>query len=328
MKLLSACLLFLAAICISSVVSAVEPAMREIIVSHTDENNILQLYHLREDGSAKRKITNSKHGCLHPAISPDAKKIAYVEQSQAGMGLWLCDLDGKNPKMLMEPGKHLLPCWCPDSIHVVWMQFQPGKDPAEKSQLHIMNTQTMESRRLFTDATQKSFSNSMPAVCPSGKKIAFVSNRDGCYRVWVSDLDGSNASAVSPVSNQEHVSLKLPIEQKVPAWSADGQWIAHWEGVEMIHLSKFTGKMDSDRDRQISESWHVWVVDRHGLRKRKAGRGDDPTWSPDGFVTRSFPDPKRGGPKIMVEKGEGWRELPIVPPRTNYGRFAWVPDSP
>ncbi|MDC0066756.1 hypothetical protein OAK16_04085 [Verrucomicrobia bacterium] len=55
------------------------------------------------------------------------------------------------------------------------------------------------------------------------------------------------------------------------------------------------------------------------------GKGDDPTWSPDGFVTRAFPDPKRGGPKIIVDTGSGEKELPIVPRKRNWGRFTWLP---
>lgn len=313
--------------CVSNDLFASKPQLREIIVSHADENNRLQLYHIKEDGSSRRKITHSNHGCMMPAVSPDGSKIVYVQQSDKGMALWICNIDGQNPKALTESGRNLIPSWMPDSKHIVWMIFTPGKDPAENSQLHIMNTETMESRRLFSDPQQIRFSNSMPVVSPKGAKVAFVSNRSGNYRVWLSNLDGSDAKPISPTSAEHDEILKLPIEQKVPAWSADGKWIAHWEGVEMIHMSKFTGKQDREKDKLISETWNVWVVGSDGKNKRKAGRGDDPTWSPDGFVTRSFPDPQKGGPKIMVETKSGWEELPIVPPRVHYGRFSWIPQK-
>jgi len=309
----------------SSALFAAEPQLREIIVSHSDENNILQLYHVKEDGSSRHQLTHSQHGCMMPAVSPDGSKIVYVQQSAKGMTLWITDLDGKNAKALTEPGGNLIPSWLPDSEHIVWMIFKPGKDPAEHSQLRIMNTKTMESRRLFSDAEQIKFSNSMPVVSPSGTELAFVSNRSGHYRVWLSNLDGSNARPISPTAAEHDETLQLPIEQKVPAWSPDGKRIAHWQGVEMTHMSKFTGKEDRERDRLISATWNVWVVGRDGKNKRKAGRGDDPTWSPDGFVTRAFPDPQKGGPKITVETNRGWEDLPIVPAKTRYGRFAWVP---
>ncbi|MHC4742732.1 MAG: TolB family protein [Planctomycetota bacterium] len=313
--------------CVSNDLFASKPQLREIIVSHADENNRLQLYYIKEDGSSRRKITHSNHGCMMPAVSPDGKKIVYVQQSDKGMALWICNIDGQNPKALTESGRNLIPSWMPDSKHIVWMIFTPGKDPAENSRLHIMNTETMESRRLFSDPQQMKFSNSMPVVSPRGAKVAFVSNRSGNYRVWLSNLDGSDAKPISPTSAEYDETLNLPIEQKVPAWSPDGKWIAHWEGVEMVHMSKFTGKQDREKDKLISETWNVWVVGSDGKNKRKAGRGDDPTWSPDGFVTRSFPDPQKGGPKIMVETKSGWEELPIVPPRVHYGRFSWIPQK-
>ncbi len=92
-------------------------------------------------------------------------------------------------------------------------------------------------------------------------------------------------------------------------------------------MSKFTGVPNPQRDRLISETFHVWVVGSDGKNRRKAGRGDDPTWSPDGFVTRAFPDQKSGGPKVMIETESGEKELPIVASRRNWGRFTWLPEQ-
>ena len=315
---------------------AIEPEMpvgnsqlREIIVSYAQVNSKLQLYRVNEDGSSRRRITDAQHDCMMPAWSPNGKEVVYVRQSKEGLNLWLCDPDGKQHKPLTKSGRNLVPSWLPDSKHVVWMIATPDRstqDPAANSQLRIMNTETMESRRLFSDVQQIKFSNSMPAVSPNGKKLAFVSNRSGNYRVWVSNLDGSVAKPISPVRAEKDKTLNLPIEQKVPSWSPDGKWIAHWEGVEMIHMSRFTGKRNPKRDQLIAATFHVWVVGSDGKNKRMAGRGDDPNWSPDGFVTRSFPDTKRGGASVMIKGDTDWRELPIIPSgMTRYGRFTWKP---
>ena len=305
------------------------PALRELIVSHADDNGVLQLFEMREDGTSRRQLTDSKHGCVMPACSPDGKKLIYAQQSQRGMTLMLADIDGTNPRALTEPGKNLVPSWLPDSRHIVWMASDSkGKeDPARNSQIRLLDTETMESRRLFSDPEQIKFSNAMPVVSPDGKSVAFVSNRSGNMRVWVSELDGGNARMISPPEMEYHDAIKAPIEQKVPAWSPDGKWIAHWEGVEMIHMSRFTGIQDRERDQLIAATFHVWVAAADGKNRRKSGRGDDPTWSPDGFVTRAFPDQKRGGPKIMIETATEPnfepRELPLVPPGSAFGRFTW-----
>ena len=299
--------------------------LREVIVSHTDGDGILQLYRMKEDASDSVQLTHSKYGCRMPAVSPDGKKLVYSEVVDGSLSLWLSDIDGKNPRALVGDGMNLLPSWLPDSRQIVWMKAQRGEkrqDPAGNSQIRLMNTETGKSRRLFSDPEQIKFSNAMPSVSADGKKIAFVSDRTGTFRIWVSNLDGSDAKPISATKDQDE-NLKLPIEQKVPTWSPDGKWIAHWEGVEMIHMSPFTGIKNLKRDQQISATFNVWVVGSDGKQRRKVGRGDDPTWSPDGFVTRAFPDPQRGGPKIMIETESGEKELPIVPRKRNWGRFTW-----
>ena len=301
--------------------------LREVIVSHTDEKDILQLYRMKEDGTGSHQLTHSKSGCRMPSCSPDRKKLVYVEQIGHGLVLRVSDLNGENAQTLVKEGMNLMPSWMPDSEHLVWMKVKPKpkQDPARNAQIHLANVKTGQTRRFFTDKEQLKFSNAMPVVSPKGGRIAFVSNRSGNMRIWVSDLNGSNAKLISRPEAEYHKAIKAPIEQKVPTWSPNGKWIAHWEGVEMIHMSKFTGVHNPQRDRMISSTFHVWVVGRDGKNRRKFGRGDDPTWSPDGYVTRAFPDPKRGGPKIMVDTESGEKELPIVPHKKNWGRFTWLP---
>jgi len=305
----------------------VEAAFREVIVSHTDDKGVLQLYRMKEDGSGSRQLTFSKHGCRMPSISPNGKKLAYVEQVDHSLAIRVSDSDGQNVRTLIKEGMNLIPSWFPDSEQLVWMKVKPRpkEDPARNAQIHVVNVRTGKARRLFTDKEQLKHSNAMPVVSPKGDRIAFVSNRSGEMRVWVSSLDGSDAKLVSKPDKDYHEEIEAAFEQKVPCWSPDGKWIAHWEGVEMIHMSRFTGIPNPKRDQMIAGTFHVWVVGSDGKNRRKAGRGDDPTWSPDGFVTRAFPDPRRGGPTVMVESPSGDKALPIVPPRRNWGRFTWVP---
>jgi TolB protein len=304
--------------------------LREVVVSHTDDQGILQLYRMKEDGTGSRQLTFSKIGCRMPSCSLDGKKLVYVEQVGHAMALRLADLNGGKVRTLVGEGMNILPSWLPDSEHLIWMKVKPKpkQDPARNSQIHILNVTTGEHRRLFTNPEQLKHSNAMPAASPKGNQIAFISNRSGEMRVWVSDLDGDGAKLISKPEQEYHEAIKAPIEQKVPVWSPDGKWIAHWEGVEMIHMSKFTGINNPKRDQQIAATFNVWVVSHDGKQRRKVGRGDDPTWSPDGFVTRAYPEPKRGGPLVMVQTESGEKALPIVPPQRNWGRFTWAPKSP
>ena len=155
--------------------------LREIIVSYADGTNKLQLYRVNEDGSARRRITDGTHNCMFPAWSPDGKKIVYGQEGDSGLALWLADPDGKNPKMLLGSGLNRVPSWLPDSRHIVWTDVTSGNSPFEIGQLNIMNSETLEHRRLFSDPEQVKFSNVMPVVSPDGTKVAFASNRSGHY---------------------------------------------------------------------------------------------------------------------------------------------------
>ncbi len=302
--------------------------LREVIVSHADEGGILQLFRMKEDGSARVQLTHSKSGCRMPSVSPDGQKLLYLEPGKDSLRLYLSNIDGSKPRVLVREGMNLLPSWLPDSRHVVWMkalQADKRQDPASRSRIHILDTRTGATRRLFSDPEQIKHSNAMPSVSPDGARVAFVSDRSGSFRIWVSKLDGSEARLISPVVVETHKTLKLPIEQKVPAWSPNGQWIAHWEGVEKNHMSRHTGIKNPQRGQEISRTLNVWVVSLNGEKRRRVGPGDDPSWSPDGFVTRAFPDQKRGGPKVMIETKSGEKELKIVPSGRNWGRFSWIP---
>ncbi len=55
-----------------------------------------------------------------------------------------------------------------------------------------------------------------PRFSPDGGSIAFVSDRDGNFNIWLVDPDGSNPRQVSREANREVNS---------PAWAADGQYV-------------------------------------------------------------------------------------------------------
>jgi hypothetical protein len=173
-------------------------------------------------------------------------------------------------------------------------------------------------------------------------------------RVWVADITGANARAIS--SGAKSVDLQqdgclTPVSQKVPAWSPDGTQVAHWEGIEMNYLAAFSCQRDPEhcrhdpqRDELITGGnvkqggsyvgWRVWTVAMSGANagaKTNQGQGDDPVWSPDNRLSRAYPSPQDGwtvpGPLIMMQDtphGGSWSQLPILPPNTQgWGRFAW-----
>ena len=55
-----------------------------------------------------------------------------------------------------------------------------------------------------------------PRFSPDGSSIAFISDRDGNFNLWLMDPDGSNTRQVSKEGDREVNS---------PAWAPDGQYV-------------------------------------------------------------------------------------------------------
>lgn len=94
----------------------------DVVLSHEDPNGILQLYRKSCDGIHSKQLTQSKSGCRMPACAPNGERLAYGEQTNNGIALCISDLDGTNAVTLVQEGVNLLPCWAPDSTHLIWMK--------------------------------------------------------------------------------------------------------------------------------------------------------------------------------------------------------------
>ena len=95
-----------------------------------------------------------------------------------------------------------------------------------------------------------------PSWSPDGKRIAFVSERDGNREIYVMNADGGKPKNLT----------KNPLDDRYPSWSPDGKRIA------------FTSERDDDRE--------IYVMDVDGGNPQNLTNNplDDwyPSWSPDG----------------------------------------------
>jgi len=123
------------------------------------------------------------------------------------------------------------------------------------NQIYLVNSNGTGLVRL-TD-TKPGVSNIDPAWSPDGKRIAFASNRDGEFEIYVMNADGSN-----PVRR-----TNAPINE-APAWSPDGKKIA-FSSLRNGHLGIYVMNADDDGSTQA-----LLGFDR--------GYNAHPAWSPDG----------------------------------------------
>jgi hypothetical protein len=149
-----------------------------------------------------------------------------------------------------------------------------------------------------------------PAWSPDGSRIAFASDRDGDWNIYVMNADGSAPKRVT----------RSPGVDRNPSWSPDGKRLA------------FESNRNGDFD--------ICVVGRGGAGERvlveRSGNDLEPLWSPDGsrlaFVANHFGyhrdimlvDPVTGAGDypngLLAARTGGW-------PYTNVHGICWSPDG-
>lgn len=158
---------------------------------------------------------------------------------------------------------------------------------------------------------------------PFQTRLAFVRKVKGIKQIFVSDWDGQNARPVTTAS------LNL-----LPAWSPDGQRLAHTSyqsGMPELWLTDLrggkpsllfhrysalvTGACFSQDGKRVTFSMseddgnsHIWVVDARGENARRLtdgfGINSSPTFSPDGKQI-AFVSNRAGNPQLYVIPADG-----------------------
>lgn len=236
-----------------------------------DDRRRKQIFIVAGNGENRRQLTDGEDDKGMPDISPDGALVAYVSQVRGkGTVIRVISMDGTYRKRLTRAGAgktSFAPAWSPDGTKIAYTHGTcRTKQPPCPVNIWVMDADGSNKKRL----TGGNAADVYPTWSPDGKKIAFFSHRDGgLAQIWVMDAEtGGQLERLTTAYYDE--TLKANIEQKVPAWSPDGNYIAYWQGVEMDDRRP-TGEVPRD----------VWIMNADGSNQRLLVSGDDPKWSPD-----------------------------------------------
>jgi Tol biopolymer transport system component len=198
-----------------------------------------------------------------PSWSPSGTQIAYALWGW-GFELWIVDDDGTNAHQLL--GKHkgplfsdVQPAWSPDGKKIAFATDRGGN-----WEIYLVNADGTNEINL-TNNPASDFDNvgggPGPSWSPDGSKIAFESNRDGNYQIYVMNADGSNV---------KRLTTDPSLEDSSPAWSPDGTKIV------------FT--------RNSGGQYDIFVMDADGTNQTRLttdpGWDGAPDWQPVGVVQK------------------------------------------
>lgn len=172
-----------------------------------------------------------------PSWAPDNQAIVFASQQESDRNWRLYRTLGLEIDRVRRHGGDIygrVPAWLADGRIVYW------ECPEDKCGLYVMEGDGTSPVRLTMAEHDLA-----PSASPDGSRVAFMSNRDGNWEVYVVNVarpEGPEGQGLIRITRDS-------ARDGLPTWSPDGRWLA----------------FVSDRDG----AWAVWVARPDGSGQRK-----------------------------------------------------------
>ena len=184
------------------------PDGRSITFEADDASGNFDVYVMNADGSGTRRLTQDPRRDVGPAWSPDGKKIVFMsDRAGPEFDIFEMNADGSGVERLTAGQTNWFPQFSPDGTRLA---LHVGRD---------VNVFDLRTRTLHA-LTQDPANGMYPTWSPDGRKIAFMSWRNGKTELFTMNADGTDQRVLfSPAAGSA-------ID---PRWSPDGSRIVFVE---------------------------------------------------------------------------------------------------
>jgi len=279
------------------------PGGRELIVALRDAGAAYtQIWRVDAASGAATSITRDLFNYVDLGVSGDGRSVVAI----AGLGestLWTAEAD-KLPAVEQattgaadgEGAQGV--SWTHDGGFVYVSRASGNLD------LWSLDPKTGTRRQLTSDPAD----DVQPVVSPDGRSIAFASGRDGGHRIWVMNIDGSEARAVSPGPTDA-----------LPFWSSDG--------ASLVFIAGTTLHQVSARGTEVRALTNHWPARTGEPARTFIARAISRQGLAAGYEEV---DPKTGGGwRLAYAPLDGSTPVKLLEPTqaTSLGPVSWSPDA-
>jgi TolB-like protein len=174
-------------------------------------------------------------------------------------------------------------------------------------------------------------------------RIAFMSNRDGDYEIYVMDADGRNQTQLTFNDDWDHSFAWSPDGRRIAFFKSDTIYVMEADGLnetQLTYYPSFDVDLDWSPDGRsiVFESsrgmgWEIFVMDSDGSNQtqltnniRSDMSGCDPIWNPDGRRI-AFNSDRDGDDEIFVMDADGSHQTQLTFNASDDRVSAWSPDG-
>lgn len=182
-----------------------------------------EVYECDYDGANSRQVTREGKLCVTPTYIAHTPHFLYVSYRTGQPKLYLASLkEGVSKRVTLIKGNQLMPVLSPKGDLLAFVCDILGNPELFVQRFDVQKGEILGKPWQVT--ALPTGAQGSPTFSPDGKKMAFVSNKDGAARIYVADVPSPGSSAktlkLTLISKQSR-------ENTCPAWSPDGTKLAY-----------------------------------------------------------------------------------------------------
>ena len=301
------------------------------------------------DGSDLKHVIEGITGNQHPILlagpswSPDWKQFVYSAEIEGHAEIFIANADGSGViRLTNNSALDTAAAWSPDGSKIAFVS-----DRDLNMEIFVINVDGTDLVNITNNPTHDSwlfgFLN-YPAWSPDSKQIAFTSDRDGNFEIYVMQADGSKVQRLTDSPENDAFMEWSPDGSKIVfETNRDGNfevYVMNPDGSDQVNLTSnsandFFGSWSPDSSSVLVETGcspsficdiAMVTIDDFELTLLAPHSANDiwPVWSPDGnFI--ALTSERDGNPEIYVINVDGSGLKRLTNNSAEDGRPVWVP---